>query len=110
MCKTQTCPLRSFTPIFEAKMSATFGSSSDDIFTPVRLLSSLNIPSGPIPVGTFALRTDAGFILSIPRNPFMLAPLALVLINRYFLLCHAPNIYLKGYTVKAIYLDFTMYL
>jgi len=30
----------------------------------------------------------------------MLAPFTLVLIDGYFLLCHAPNIHLKGYTVK----------
>jgi hypothetical protein len=40
----------------------------------------------------------------------MLAPLTGIFIDTYFLLCHAANIYLKGYTVKAIYLDFTMYL
>ena len=30
----------------------------------------------------------------------MIAPLTLIFIDRYFLLCHAPNIYLRGYTVK----------
>jgi len=74
------------------------------------ILRSLFRPSRSIPIGTLTLRTDARFIFNITRNPFMLASLALVLINRYFLLCHALNIYLKGYTVKAIYLDFAMYL
>lgn len=46
----------------------------------------------------------------VTRNPFMLAPLTGVLINSYFLFGHVPNIYLKGYTVKLIYLDFPMYL
>jgi len=36
----------------------------------------------------------------IARNPFMIATFALVLIDGYFLLCHAPNIHLKEYTVK----------
>lgn len=32
----------------------------------------------------------------------MIAPFALVLIDGYFPLSHAPNIYLKGYTVKHV--------
>ena len=59
------------------------------------ILSGSLRPSRLVPVGTFALRTDAGFRLSFAGNPGMLATLAGVLINRYFLLCHESNIYLK---------------
>lgn len=59
------------------------------------ILSRLLRPSGAIPIGTLALRADAGFVIVIARNPFMIATLAGVLINCDFFLCHAVNIYLK---------------
>jgi len=48
-------------------------------------------PSRLVPVGTFALRANPRLILSVTREPFMLASFALIDVNSFLNLCHTSH-------------------
>ena len=51
----------------------------------------LDSPSRLVPVGTLALRANPRLILGVTREPFVLAPLALVDINSFLYLRHTSH-------------------
>jgi hypothetical protein len=59
------------------------------------LLRGPLLPAGLVPIGAFTLRTHARLVLYVARNPFVLAPLAPVLVDGYFLFSHTRTVYLK---------------
>src|SRR4051812_8706946 len=59
--------------------------------------------SGLVPIGTFALWTDARLVINVAWYPFVLASFASVAIDRDLLLRHERTIYLRYITVKQLF-------